>query len=180
MRLQRERFGLWFFKALNSLVGNQGMLFLVNIIAVFFSWSFFIMVFFVANSGVPIITSLGFMYIYKLQVTVGSFLLFIATVMASSWTYWDAYVRLAKPDRRPPRPPPMTSMQKAPQKIIVPKELKKKKPIMVSMQPLPQKTSEPPHVEEIIETKQTIETTVKKSGHGRPKGSKNKMKTQES
>lgn len=172
--MERERFSVWFPKALSTLFGLDGILFLVNLIIVFCSWLLFVLVFFIANSNTPVITELAFMYIYKFPLTIGSFLAFLSSTVACSWTYWDAYVRLAKPDRRPPKKPSMVSMQKPFQKVKIPKELKKK-PVMVSMQSQRQPQQQ---TVEITETKQTIETTVKKTNRGRPKGSKNKPKAQ--
>ncbi len=176
--MQREKFTTWFSKALRSLVGSQGILFLINLFAVFFSWTFFVMVYFALDKMEPI-SGLDFIYQNRDATVIGTFILFVLITIVSTWTYWDAYVRLSKPDRH--KKPQFQSMQKPQEKLKIPSALKRKgkKPIFVSThQTPPEKQTQPEEQEQEQpqEQEQVVSPVQKKRGGGRPKGSKNKPK----
>lgn len=107
-----EKFTVWFTRAIASFFGKQGILFAINLTWVFLSWSFFIMIFF-ALDRMPQILGLETVYQNKSLFMYGSLILFIITSLVTSWTYWDAYVRLARPDRRVDRKIPVKSEKRS-------------------------------------------------------------------
>lgn len=184
--MQRERFGTWLIKAFQTLIGSKGILFLINLLSVFFSWVFFVMMIYI--NKLPHVDGLDILYTKTMELTYGSFLLFVVLVLCSTWTYWDAYVRLTPnrnaqfggSDVRTPKSP-MKSMVKPQGKLQIPNVLKPKKPLFTSTH----NDQEEKPVEEEIQKKTTttlektvvVETQPKK--RGRPKGSKNTVKTPE-
>jgi outer membrane biosynthesis protein TonB len=154
------------------------MLFLLNLIAVFFSWTFFILVYFAIDWMKPI-GELEILYQNKDQAIIATLLFFILLLVSLCWTYWDAYIRLSKPDRHPKGMQSMASTHNEPEKSKTQRGSGGKKPLMVSTHLESEEPKQPQKQEpQAEEPKQEPKPTTKRKRGGRKPGSKNKPKEQ--